>query len=79
MSRFHEIEMESLNNELIPSHQRSTQDLENMVIQMYRRGITTAGIAELIEKMYGAHYTPQTVSNMTKVVHDQVERSISDR
>ena len=80
-TRFGEISVEiprdrngEFKQQLIPSHQRSTQDLENMVIQMYRHGITTSEIAELIEKMYGAHYTPQTVSNMTKVVHDQVER-----
>ncbi|WP_268627151.1 transposase [Paenibacillus alvei] len=29
--------------------------------------------AELIEKMYGHHYTPQTVSNMTKAMAQQVE------
>ena len=58
----------------IPSYQRSTNDLEAMVIQMYRKGITTSEIADLIEKMYGAHYTPQTVSNMTKMVQEQVQR-----
>lgn len=30
-------------------------------------------IAGLIEKMYGHHYTPQTISNITKVVTEQVE------
>ncbi|WP_375378379.1 transposase, partial [Weissella paramesenteroides] len=29
---------------------------ETTVIQLYTKGITTAEIAELIEKMYGAHY-----------------------
>ena len=55
-TRFGEISVEiprdrngEFKQQLIPSHQRSTQDLENMVIQMYRRGITTAEIAELIE------------------------------
>ena len=57
---------------LIPSHSRSTDDLESMVIQMYSKGITTSEIADLIERMYGAHYTPQTISNMTRVVQDQV-------
>lgn len=58
----------------IPTYQRSTNDLEAMVIQMYRKGITTSEIADLIEKMYGAHYTPQTVSNMTRMVQEQVQR-----
>ena len=33
---------------------------------MFQKGITMAEIADLIEKMYGHHYTPQTISNMTK-------------
>ena len=68
---------------LIPSHSRSTDDLESMVIQMYSKGITTSEIADLIERMYGAHYTPQTISNMTRVVQDQViayhQRSLNAR
>ncbi|GED21021.1 hypothetical protein KGI01_27620 [Kurthia gibsonii] len=32
-----------------------------------------AEIAQLIEKMYGHHYTPQTISNMTKAVSETVE------
>ncbi|GKU77805.1 hypothetical protein L3i20_v222020 [Paenibacillus sp. L3-i20] len=30
-------------------------------------------IADLIEKMYGHHYTLQTVSNMTKVMVEHVD------
>ncbi len=30
-------------------------------------------ISNLIEKMYGHHYTPQTISNMTKAVSDTVK------
>ena len=40
-------------------------------------------IAQLIEKMYGHHYTPQTISNMTKAVSETVEafnkRSLHNR
>ena len=39
-----------------------------MVIQLYQKGITTREIADIIEKMYGCYYSPQTISNMTKVV-----------
>lgn len=48
---------------------RHSDNLETTVIQLYTKGITTAEIAELIEKMYGAHYSKATVSNMTKAVH----------
>ena len=56
----------------IPKHQRSSDSLETTVIQLYDKGITTREISDLIEKMYGHHYTPQTVSNMTESVAKQV-------
>lgn len=40
---------------------------------MFQKGVTTSEIAGLIEKMYGHHYTPQTISNMTKTMTEQVE------
>ncbi|EOM63980.1 hypothetical protein SS9_00255 [Enterococcus faecium EnGen0188] len=40
-------------------------------------------IADLIEKMYGHHYTPQTMSNMTKVLTEEVNafkvRTLNDK
>lgn len=62
----------AFNTQTIPSYQRQTDGLEATVVQLYEKGITTSEIADLIEKMYGAHYTPQTVSNLTKVVDQQV-------
>jgi len=67
----------------VPPYKRSTDDLESMIIQMYQRGITTSEISQLIEKMFGMYYTPQTISNITQVLSDQVEafhtRSIQSR
>ncbi|MFL2030474.1 IS256 family transposase, partial [Loigolactobacillus zhaoyuanensis] len=60
-----------------------TDQLEQTVIQLYQKGITTHEISDLMEKMYGAYYTPQTVSNLTKVVNEQVEafksRTLSEK
>ena len=53
---------------------RMTDGLEAAVIHMYRKGITTREIADLIEKMYGSHYSPATVSNITAQVQDMVEK-----
>ncbi len=67
----------------VPRYQRNDGSLEDMVICLYRKGITTSEIAELIEKMYGSYYTPQTVSNMTKATEELVkqfhERPLSAR
>ncbi len=57
----------------MPAYGRHSDNLETSVIQLYTKGITTAEIAELIEKMYGAHYSKATVSNMTKAVNEQVQ------
>jgi putative transposase len=40
---------------------------------MFQKGVTMSEIADLLEKMYGHHYTPQTISNMTKAMSEQVE------
>ena len=57
----------------VPPYKRSNDTLESFVIHMFKKGVTTSEIAHLIERMYGHHYTPQTISNMTKVVTEQVE------
>ncbi|MEI5908351.1 IS256 family transposase [Bacillus spongiae] len=67
----------------VSPYKRSNDTLESFVIHLFQKGITMSEIADLIEKMYGHHYSPQTVSNMTKTVSEQVEafqsRSLSSR
>lgn len=69
--------------QLIPDYARRTDDLENTIITLYRKGITTREIADLIEKMYGHHYSSATVSNIAKAVEGQIQefhnRSLSDK
>ncbi len=52
-------------------------------MHLFRKGITMSEIADLIEKMYGHHYTPQTMSNMTKVLTEEVNafkvRTLNDK
>lgn len=57
---------------LIPPYTHRIDSLETTIIQLYEKGITTREIADLIEKMYGSHYSPTTISNITKVVDEQV-------
>ena len=57
----------------VAPYKRSNDTLEDTVIHLFKKGITMSEIANLIEKMYGHHYTPQTISNMTKVVSENVE------
>ncbi|WP_277680298.1 IS256 family transposase [Gracilibacillus dipsosauri] len=57
----------------IAPYKRSNDTLEATVIHLFKKGITMAEIAHLIEKMYGHHYTPQTISNISKAVSENVE------
>lgn len=59
--------------QLIPPYTRRSDGLEDMIIHLYRKGITTREISDLIEKMYGHHYSPTTVSNITRIVEEQVQ------
>lgn len=57
----------------VPAYGRNTDSLEEMVILLYRKGITTMEIADLVEKMYGHHYSKGTVSNITASIQAEVE------
>ncbi len=57
----------------VAPYKRSNETLESFVIHMYQKGITTREITDLLERMYGHHYTPQTISNMTKTMETQVK------
>lgn len=57
----------------VPPYTRNTGALEATVIQLYEHGITTSEIADLIEKMYGHHYSRATISNMTESIAPLVE------
>ncbi|PAC34389.1 IS256 family transposase [Caldifermentibacillus hisashii] len=67
----------------IAPYKRSNDTLEQFVIHLYEKGITTNEIAHLIERMYGHHYSKQTVSNLTQLVSEDVqafhERKLEER
>ena len=41
----------------LPDYKQHSDVLEDMVIKLYSKGVTTREIADLIEKMYGSHYS----------------------
>ncbi|PWF40912.1 IS256 family transposase [Enterococcus faecium] len=67
----------------VPAYKRTNDTLEETIIHLFRKGVTMSEIADLIEKMYGHHYTPQTLSNMTKIFSEEVaafkEHALHDR
>jgi len=73
----------SFEQQLIPDYARRSDELETTIITLYQKGITTREISDLIEKLYGHHYSPATVSNISKTISSQVEqfhnRPLSDK
>lgn len=59
---------------LFEPYQRRDNWLEEMIINMYARGLSTRDIADIIEKMYGSKYSASTVSNLTDVALEEIEK-----
>jgi len=70
-------------NQTLNPYARRSDKLETTVIHMFEKGMTVRDIADVIEKMYGHHYSASTISNMTMAVNDLVEafnnRSLANR
>lgn len=55
-------------------YQRRDGWLEEAVIQMYKAGMGTRDVARFIESMFGSHYSPTTVSNITATVLEDIQK-----
>lgn len=40
--------------------------------QRYQTGVTTREISDIIKRMYGHHYSPATISNISKATQENV-------
>lgn len=63
----------SFEQQTVAPYKRNSDSLEEVVIHLYKKGVTTSEIADLMEKMYGHHYSKQTISNFTKMVEADIE------
>lgn len=61
------------NTKLFSPYQRRSGWLEELVIKMYSRGMSTRKIAGLLEEMYGTHYSSTTVSRITDLALEDVK------
>ncbi|MDU7096529.1 MAG: IS256 family transposase [Enterococcus faecalis] len=65
----------------VPAYRRTNDTLEETVIHLFRKGITMSEIADLIEKMYGHHYTPQPTESIMiweEILLDLQERGLKN-
>jgi transposase-like protein len=58
---------------VVPKHKTNISEIEQKVINMYARGLTTREISEQIEEIYGFTTSAETVSRITDKVVPQIE------
>src|SRR5699024_12078707 len=59
--------------ETLAPYQRSNDTLEQFVIHLYEKDITTDVFEDLMDLMYGHHYSSQTESTFTQLVPEYVD------
>lgn len=59
--------------QLIPKGQRMSDKLEEAIIGMYSRGMTTSDISEQVKQIYGVDVSEGTISNVTNRIVEHVK------
>ena len=59
--------------QLIPKGQRMSDKLEEAIIGMYSRGMTTSDISEQVKEIYGVDVSEGTISNVTNRIIEHVK------
>lgn len=58
---------------VIPKHKRDISDIENKIIAMYARGMSTREISEQIQDIYGFEVSAEMVSKITDKILPEIE------
>lgn len=58
---------------VIPKHSRDISDMEEKIISMYGRGMTTTDINEHLEEIYGVTFSTTQISRITDKVFEELE------
>lgn len=57
---------------IVPKRQRRLGQVEDMILSLYARGMSTRDIAEHFEQVYGASVSAATISRVTDVVVEEI-------
>jgi Transposase and inactivated derivatives len=63
----------SFEPQLIPKHQRMSEKIEETIIGLYARGMSTSDIEDQVKELYGVDVSSSTVSNVTNRIVEQVK------
>jgi putative transposase len=58
---------------LVPKHQRMSSKIEQAIITMYSKGMSTRDIEETVDDIYGVKVSEASISNITAVVLDDIK------
>jgi putative transposase len=58
--------------QIIKKHQRRLGQIDDMILSLYAKGMTTRDIKEHLSEVYGAQVSQELISNVTDVVHDEI-------
>ena len=51
---------------LFEPYQRRTGEVDDLVIELYRRGVSTRDVTTIFNRLYSIRYSAQRVSNITQ-------------
>jgi putative transposase len=57
---------------IVPKHQRRLGQVDDMILSLYARGMTTRDIQAHLAEVYGAEVSPALISNVTDVVAEEI-------
>lgn len=58
---------------LVPKHQRRLAGLDEKILVLYARGLSTRDISAQLEELYGVNISPSLISEVTDTVSDEVK------
>jgi putative transposase len=58
--------------QIVKKHQRRVGQIDDMILSLYAKGMTTRDIKEHLAEIYGADVSHELISNVTDVVHDEI-------
>lgn len=58
---------------IVPKYGRNTNELEEKILGMYARGVSTRDIQDALTEMYGVEVSPSLISKVTEKIWENVE------
>lgn len=58
---------------IVKKHQRRVGQIDDMILSLYAKGMTTRDIKQHLAEVYDAHVSPELISTVTDVVKDEIE------